>query len=127
MRRLTAIGLLAVGILGLTGCSRTVEFQGESDTWKAACTIQTSAQEKACEIRYTGDVSAPNSRIVYSFKDSSNFQFSGERKGLKKGLLISSKAATNRPVKPYTEEDEFTLHIRRDDREDVILLAKMGR
>jgi hypothetical protein len=115
------VSVLVIGLLGLIGCSRPTEFKGESKTWSVTCSVDQSANVKTFQIRYIGQDSEPNSHYSYSFKDSKNFQGSGEGKGTLEKLRISGKSIKDTP---YINEDSFTLYIKWNDKEESIRIVK---
>lgn len=118
MRRFI-MSMLLISLLWLMGCSEQREFKGESLNWSVTCSV--TAKDKSYEIRYIGQESQSDTTVQYEFKESRNFQNSGESKGSFKNKIISGTSTMN---SPYFDEDHFTLHVQWNDKEETIRVVK---
>ncbi|WP_248924934.1 hypothetical protein [Paenibacillus hamazuiensis] len=110
-----------LGLFGLLGCSKAVEYSGESMSWSVECSIHPSANEKSYVIRYIGDAGQNIDTVSYSFESSHNFRAKGESKPQSTSLKIGGKSNLDAP---YKEEAGFTLRMKWNDKEETIQLTK---
>lgn len=117
------VGLICVSLLGLIGCSKTIEFIGKTEEWQVACSVHPSDHEKSFVITYMGKDSKSVANVSYSFIDSKNFNQSGTSETSSKNLKISGKSTEETP---YVDEDGFKLHMQWNGKEDTITVVKKG-
>ncbi|MFD0680676.1 MULTISPECIES: hypothetical protein [unclassified Paenibacillus] len=115
------VGMIIVMVLGLTGCSSPIEFNGKSENWSVTCSVDQSANVKSFLIRYTGKENQPVKDTSYSFVDSKNFNNSGKSEASSATLKISGKSTMDTP---YVDEAGFKLHIKWNSKEETIDLAR---
>ncbi|MZQ84211.1 hypothetical protein GQF01_19025 [Paenibacillus sp. 5J-6] len=123
MRRWIVALIGVVSLLGLIGCSKTIEFTGKTEEWQVVCSVHPSNHVKAFVITYMGKDSQPVENVSYSFIESKNFSQSGTSETNSKNLKMSGKSTEETP---YVEEDSFKLHIKWNDKEDTIAVVKKG-
>jgi hypothetical protein len=123
MRRWIVALIGVVSLLGLIGCSKTIEFTGKTEDWQVACSVHPSNYEKTFVITYMGKDSQPVENVSYSFIESKNFSQSGTSETNSKNLKMSGKSTEETP---YVDEDSFRLHIKWNDKEDTIAVVKKG-
>ncbi|MCY9656936.1 hypothetical protein P5G65_11805 [Paenibacillus chondroitinus] len=115
------VGLICASLLGLIGCSKTIEFTGKTEDWQVECSVHPSDHVKAYTIAYIGKDSQAVENVSYSFMNSKNFNQSGTSETSSKNLKMSGKSTEETP---YTDEDDFKLHIKWNDKEDTITVVK---
>ncbi|MBB6673805.1 hypothetical protein [Cohnella nanjingensis] len=106
-----------IGLSVLTGCSTPVKFEGKSENWTVNCTYNSSAKTKSYDIRYIGDEETFDGSVSYAFKDSSNFQESGESKVVLKIKKIAGKSTVSTPV---VDETQFSLEMKWNGHHETI-------
>ncbi|NEW08344.1 hypothetical protein GK047_20305 [Paenibacillus sp. SYP-B3998] len=115
------VSLILLSLIGLIGCSKPIDFNGQNQSWRVDCSLDRSANEKAFVIKYIGKESKSVENVSYSFVNSKNFKFSGKSETHSSNLKISGKSTLDTP---YVEEDRFTLSIKWNDKEEEISLVK---
>ncbi|MEW9701713.1 hypothetical protein [Paenibacillus sp. SI8] len=120
MRRWLLV-LILVSLLGLNGCSKSINFNGKSQFWRVGCTVQLSAKTKSYVIQYIGNKDQPITDVSFRFNDSKNFENSGKSDSHSRNLKMSGKSTLDTP---YLDETNFTLYIKWNDQEETIQLTK---
>lgn len=110
-----------IGLLVLTGCSSPVKFEGKSENWKVDCTYNSAAKTKSYDIRYIGDEETFDGVVSYAFKDSSNFQESGESKVVLKSEKIAGKSTVSTPI---VDEEQFSLEMKWNGHQETIPIER---
>ncbi|ULL16286.1 hypothetical protein DVH26_18635 [Paenibacillus sp. H1-7] len=124
-KRFMWIGAVILVVLAsLIGCSRPNLYSGKSSYWNIECSVNEPANVKKYSITYIGEDRLPVSDVQYTFKNSSNFQESGQHKGPTEKLKISGKATLSAP---YVNEGSMAVQIRWNDKEETVTLTKQPK
>ncbi|WP_282937591.1 hypothetical protein [Paenibacillus sp. RC67] len=121
MKRWIASLILLLSLLGLIGCSRSVDFNGKSEFWSVNCSVNLSSNEKSYAIEYIGKESQPISKVYYAFESSKNFNSEGRGDPQSRHLVMKGKGTM---TKPYEEEKSFKLRIQWNGKEETITVEK---